>query len=52
MNVIRLNSTFWAKQDLILTISRNIPEAFFTVLARLEEKKMSGIIWKERGNGR
>jgi hypothetical protein len=33
-----------------MTISRNIPEELFTVLATLEEKKTIGVVWKERGH--
>jgi hypothetical protein len=38
MSLVRLDSTFGAKQALITTISRNIPEALFTVLAMLKKK--------------
>jgi hypothetical protein len=39
MSLTRPDSTFCAKQVLNTTISRNLPEALFTALATLQEKK-------------
>jgi hypothetical protein len=47
MSPIRLSSTFWAKQVLNMTITRNIPEVLFTVLATLEKKKRVALFGKK-----
>jgi hypothetical protein len=42
MSLKRLNSTFWAKQVLIMTISRNIPEACLQCLKKIKRVALFG----------